>query len=188
MKGRAKIDWQEVRARLERHRGALERALVPGPERIAAVYRDRAAKLARPPAPKGSGGGDRPMLLFALAGARYGIELSRVSEILAHPFCAPAPGAPPQVAGVVQVRGEIRPVWELSRLLGLADLTDAGFVLLLRVGARELGLRVGTVEGIRAVRTDELVPAQPDSAAAKWITPDLVTILDPDKLWEEDLK
>lgn len=180
-------DWETVHARLEYHRGAMERALAPGPDRVAAVFRERAARLAGPPAPQG-GGEEHAFLVVTVGDARCGFELSRVSEILAQPVCTPVPGGPSSLAGVLQVRGEIRPVWDLARLLGLPEVAEGSFVLMLRGGPREFGLRVGPVEGIRLVRRDELTPGRPDSPAAQWMTSDLVTILDPDKLIEEDLK
>lgn len=45
------------------------------------------------------------------AGAeRFAIELTEILEVVRDAECAPAPGAPGQLAGVVNVRGEIRPV------------------------------------------------------------------------------
>jgi purine-binding chemotaxis protein CheW len=189
-----KIDWKGVRARLEANRVAMERALEPGPERVAAVYQQRAARLAQPPEAMRDVSEHRPVLLFLVAGIRYGIELSDIAEVIPQPHCSPVPGGPPQLAGVIQVRGEIRPVWALSRLLELPepDPNDMSYVLLLRSRTREFGVRAGAVEGIRSFTLageDSSMAAQDrdrqGAAAVKCVTADLVTILDPNKLLPE---
>jgi purine-binding chemotaxis protein CheW len=188
MKDRPRIDWREVRLRLERSEAALDKALVADAERVQAVFRQRAERLAGPLAADRVGGEDVSVLVFGMGNERYGIELSRLLEVVPRPLCAPVPGAQPQLAGVLLVRGEIHPVWELSRLLGLPDLRlgDPGSVLLLRREPRPFGLRVERVEGIRALRPEECGPARADARRVKWITPDLLSILDPEELLKED--
>lgn len=154
-------------------------------DRMEAVYRARAARLARP-AEAGRDAEDLPVLIFHLGDRRYGLELSRLVEVIPHPRCTPVPGAPPQLAGVLQVRGEIRPVWELSRLLNLPDAPaeEPFSVLLLRKGSREVGLRVNEVREVRLLRPQACM--EPDSPHIRWITSDSVAILDPDRLLKED--
>lgn len=154
-------------------------------DRMEAVYRARAARLARPLKP-GRDAEDLPVLIFHLGDRRYGLELSRLVEVIPHPRCTPVPGAPPQLAGVLQVRGEIRPVWELSRLLNLPDAPaeEPFSVLLLRKGSREVGLRVNEVREVRLLRPQACM--EPDSPHIRWITSDSVAILDPDRLLKED--
>ena len=188
MKDTPKIDWQAVRLRLERSEAALAKTLSADQERVQAVFRQRAARLAGPLEADHGAAQDISVLVFGMGSDRYGIELPRLLEIVPHPLCAPVPGAPPQLAGVLLVRGEIHPVLELSRLLGLPDLPpdDPGSVLLIRREPRPFGLRVERVEGIRALRPEECGPARPGTRRVKWITPDLLSILDPEELLKED--
>lgn len=137
---------------------------------------------------------DRPevsvrVLVFEMRRDRYGIELASLVEAVPHPRIAPVPGAPPQLAGVIQVRGEINPVWELSRLLGLADLEadDEGWVLLLRRESGKAGLRVGTVVGIRELRPEAERPGE-GSPYVKWVTSDAIAILNTEKLVKEETR
>jgi purine-binding chemotaxis protein CheW len=188
MRDKPRIDWQGVRLRLERSEAALDKALTADAERVRTIFRQRAARLAGPLQADRAAGQDVPVLVFGMGSERYGIELPSLLEIVPRPLCAPVPGAPPQLAGVLLVRGEIHPVWELSRLLGLPDLSpdDPGNVLLLRREPRPFGLRVERVEGIRALKPEECGPARGDTRRVKWITPDLLSILDPAELLKED--
>jgi purine-binding chemotaxis protein CheW len=98
------------------------------------------------------------------------------------------PGAAPSVLGVTAVRGEIRPVIDLSRLLGLpsSGSAEGSHVLLLRVDAREVGLRVDAVEGVdRSMESLAGTPGGPGDAGPevreirlKALTPDLLHVLD----------
>ena len=187
MKERTPIDWNTVHARLEQDRAGIEEALSPGPGKVREAYRRRAARLARPVGRAEADGmpGDA-VLIFLLGVERYGIELRFLKAIIAHPVCCPVPGAPPRVAGVLQVRGDIRPVWELTRILGLPDLPagDPEVVLLVRKGAQEVGLRASRVETIKVLGPGERAGAP--AGDGRRLTPDLVTLLDAEKILNEE--
>jgi purine-binding chemotaxis protein CheW len=59
------------------------------------------------------------LLVFELAGARYALELSCVREVVRAVFITPLPGAPAVVEGIVDVRGEVVPVYDLRLRFGL---------------------------------------------------------------------
>ncbi len=177
MRRHASIDWRSVRALLDAA-AAIENAASPDPERLAAIYRDRAARLAERP----SCGPSADALLFLAVGVgneRYGLEFADIAEVLPRPRIAPVPGAPPAVAGVMQVRGEIRPVLDLARLLDLprAAARDSFAAVFLRRGARRAGLLVDRVEGIREFPAGECRPAG-DAPRTRCVTPDLTEFLD----------
>jgi purine-binding chemotaxis protein CheW len=178
---RTKLDWERARRRLEESRMALEETLAPDAKRIEAAYRERAKRLARPIDPLHH----EPVvsvLVFRAAGGRYGVELSGVSEVLATPRIAHVPGAPAELAGVVQVRGEIRPVWDCSRLLGIPGGSGAGAVLLVSRPSGGAGLLVEEIEGIRELRRADLAPPSQGGTHVKWTTPDFLIVVDPEKL------
>ncbi len=134
MKGdRRRIDWAEVRERLERSRAALEESLSVSPERLEAVYRERAAALAARQTRAAGPTGVR-VLVFALGAERYALNFGDVTEVLPFAALTPVPGGPPELLGVMNVRGDIRSVVDLGRLLTTPERTDAaaGYVLLLR--------------------------------------------------------
>ena len=71
---------------------------------------------------------------FEVAGQMFGIAVTRVQDILTPDAIAPVPGGPPEVQGLINLRGRIVTVIDLRTRLGLA-----------RDGAPENGMCV-TVE------------------------------------------
>ena len=160
---RAGVDWELVRSRLRSSERALTDALAESPERIASAYRRRAIRLANVPREHGPVAATLPVLVFRLAQERYAIDLAEVAEAIPFERCAAAPGSPPHFRGVINLRGEIRAVLDLSRLLALSEngARDSGFVLMLRRQGREIGLKVDSIEELREVRLEELAaPSQ----------------------------
>ncbi|MBI3697473.1 MAG: chemotaxis protein CheW [Acidobacteria bacterium] len=145
------IDWEQARRRLARSERGLEQALVADAQRVKRVWRERAARLARPPAEALSA--VRPFLAFRLREETYALPLEELGEVIPNPACTPVPGAPAALAGVLNLRGQIRPVWDLARLLQLPEGESGDWVLLLR--RPELGLRVGRAEQILHLRPEE---------------------------------
>ncbi|HEY4103092.1 MAG TPA: chemotaxis protein CheW [Polyangiaceae bacterium] len=93
----------------------------------------------------------REFLMFALAGELYGVELTRIKEILSPPPITVVPRAPREVIGVCSVRGLLVSVLDLRRKLRLDErpLTRRARILL---GAAESGEVIGLlVDEVRHV-------------------------------------
>jgi purine-binding chemotaxis protein CheW len=58
------------------------------------------------------------VIVFALGGARFAAELRWVREVITLGFVTPVPRAPAIIAGVVNLRGSITPVFSLDALDG----------------------------------------------------------------------
>ena len=115
------------------------------------VYRRRARQLARQPVE--SSGATLPVLVFGLGRERYGLELSELAEVFAYRGCTAVPAAPSAVLGVINVRGDIRAVVDLRRLLDLPseENSTAGYVVMMRHHERPIGFRVDTIDGVRRI-------------------------------------
>jgi chemotaxis signal transduction protein len=185
MKNRNKpLDWAGAKARLEEIRLSLDRAEKPAPEDLLTVYRERARRLKLPETAPETPESAEQFLVFRLGPDRYAIPASMVREVLRDVRIAPVPGAPPSIAGVIQVRGEIRAVYDLGHQLSTtpAAVDETSAMLLLQAGHRTFGMRVDAVEEIRTVtEKDRKQPGQ--SARVAWVTEDLVSILDSESLW-----
>jgi chemotaxis signal transduction protein len=144
---RQRIDWQPPLTAAESDR-----------ERMEAVWRQRAVRLSRRPIAAGASEDALLVLVVGLGEERYGIELPEVAEVLPPVEITPVPGAPTLLSGVIHVHGEIRPVVDLRRLLGIEAVENDKFprVILLRRQGREMGLKVDSVEKIRGVTSGEL--------------------------------
>lgn len=66
-------------------------------------------------------GAVREFLAFVLAGEVYGVELTRIREILSPPPITEVPRAPSQIIGVCSVRGLLVTVVDLRRRLKLEE-------------------------------------------------------------------
>ncbi len=123
-------------------------------ERMEAVWRERASRLARRPTTGLAAQDASPVIVLGIGEERYGIDVAEVAEILPPVRATPVPGAAAVLAGVINVHGEIRPVIDLRRWLGIAPVEAAAGgelarVVLLRREGREIGLQIDSVEPIR---------------------------------------
>jgi purine-binding chemotaxis protein CheW len=158
------------------------------------VWRERAERLSERPVSAGPAQNAFPVLVLGIAKERYGIDLPDVAEVLPLQRVTPVPGAPAVFAGVINVHGEIRPVIDLRRFLGMEAAKDGqARVILLRKDGRELGLEIDSVEHVRWIGTGELGTAElggGDSEAGgsqhvKGSTKDLLMLLSTEALFRE---
>jgi purine-binding chemotaxis protein CheW len=162
------IDWQRVHQRLQETQLALHRAATANPRRIADAYQQRALQLAQRRKQKPASS-TLPVLGFWVGESRCGLELRVLAEVRPLGPCAPVPGAPPQVLGVVNLRGQFLPVIDLAGLLGLPPgaTGTGGYALFLNKGRCPCGLKVDGVDQIRLLAPGEWV----DPAAAETFLP-----------------
>ena len=108
------------------------------------------------------------ILLFELDGQRYGLPADRVREVVRMVAIAPLPRAPEIVEGVVNVRGEIVPVYDLRARFALpARAPDpAQHLIVLTAGARSIAVRVDVAESLESVPDAEMVPSSVLATAA----------------------
>ena len=101
----------------------------------------------------------REFLMFSLAGELYGVELTRIKEILSPPPITVVPRAPSNVIGV---RGLLVTVLDLRRTLRLEErsLTRRGRILLGEADSGEvIGLLVDEVRHVVRLAATEIEPA-----------------------------
>jgi|SRR5579872_1840418 len=163
-------------------------------QRIEAVWSERARRLAQRPNLSGAAQDAQPVVVLGIGKERYGVDLQDVAEVFPPILPTPVPGAAMVFAGVINVHGEIRPVIDLRRLLGLEAAGKRGDsrVILLRKGGRELGLQIDSVEQIRWIGSHDApaaghsgtVSAQ-GSVHIKGSTKDLLMLLRTESLFGE---
>ena len=183
---RSPIDWDVVRSRLRSSERALEEAMRESPERIDAVYRQRAARLAKGRSDHTSAGERLKVLVFRLGLERYAIEVAEVAEAIPLERCARVPGSLPVFAGVLNLRGELRAVVDLARLLAPSggSNSDAAFVLVLRQRGQSIGFKVDGIEELREIGRGELSSL----AEGKYVTgvaPGMLMLLSVDAVLED---
>jgi purine-binding chemotaxis protein CheW len=95
------------------------------------------------------------VLVCAIGPEEYAVELRLLHGVVAATGLTPVPCTPPFVAGLLNLRGEILPVLDLSAALGLADSTRHE-VLVAQTQRVRVGLLVGEVQGVRRIALDSL--------------------------------
>ena len=184
-----RLDWTLARTRLARVLEAKSSAAeLPSEEERAMVLRRRAELLARPAQTSDQSSAGDMLMVFGIGGERYGLPVSDVVQVIAQAKLTPVPGAPAEIAGVIQVRGEVRAVYDLRALLELEREEAprrAAMVILLHRDGREFGAMVDHVEDIRVDGREARLPPIAGSKCVLWTTRDLVSVLDLNRLWPE---
>jgi purine-binding chemotaxis protein CheW len=172
----------------------LRRAFRPTERAVAASASAQAPAAAEPAAPEVA------LLAFELAGQAYALPLAAVDEVLAAPKALAAlPHTDAAMAGVMAVRDALVPVVSLRTLLGLeteGPLTG-GRIIVARIGASRVGLRVDVLRAIVRTHPDRIdaTPSMLNRGAGEaridaiCRLPDgggLVSILSPDQLFRAE--
>src|SRR5678816_4221005 len=87
------------------------------------------------------------LLLFTIDSTRYAVASADVTEIVRAVAVTPLPGAPRAVAGVIDVRGSLVPVFDLRHRFGLParDVEPEHHFILVRTPTRTAALHVDHV-------------------------------------------
>lgn len=105
---------------------------------------------------------DGQLVIFLLAGQRYGVALERVERVVRMVALAPFPKAPPIVSGVVNFQGRLVPVVNVRRRFRLPERapTPADQMMILRTDRRWIGFVVDAVESVLAAKASEVVESE----------------------------
>ncbi len=125
---------------------------------IQQILRDRAVRLARTEAAEHEA--KTRIIIFALNGERYGLDIDHVVEIFTPETITPVPGAPAAIMGVTNLRGDIVTVIDLINALGLSRSKDqAGRQVILGMNGNVIGgFLVDRILGIWDVVTATIDP------------------------------
>lgn len=141
--------------------------------------------------------GSAKLVCFLLHGQEYAADIANVVETLAVRPVTRVFLTPAWLAGIMNLRGDVVAVLDLSRLLGMSPtvVTDDSRVLLTRHGGRRAGLLVDGLAELRDVPPDRLEPP-PVTLAPEvgellrglitFPAGDVVRVLDLEALFESD--
>ncbi len=96
------------------------------------------------------------------------LEIGQIQEIIRDLHLRQVPFAPPEVSGVINLRGDVTTVIELRRVLGMsAAAAYAGRrTLIVRSQGESLGLIVDRVADITTIDADAILPSPPNVGEA----------------------
>lgn len=134
----------------------------------------------------------RQVVVFGLADELYSVDVQRVQEIIRWREPRTVAGAVPGVRGVINLRGKIIPVCDLSLTIGAPpiDHDDRSKIVVLENAFGVCGFVVDRVEEVStftAEQIDEMPPLASDAdfviGVAK-VNDRLIVVLDPDRLFD----
>ena len=103
----------------------------------------------------------REVLVFILGGEEYAVDILKVQEIRGYDKVTPIPAAPDFLKGIVNLRGTIVPVIDLRVKFGLPSprYDDTTVMIVLRIGARVIGIVVDGVSDTLPLAASDIRPA-----------------------------
>ena len=107
----------------------------------------------------------RELIAFRIGDQEFCVNIMSVREIRGWTPATPMPHAPPYVLGVINLRGAVLPIIDMSMRLGMkpAEPTVRHVIIVAQVGQKAVGLLVDAVSDILTV-TDDNVQPTPDIA------------------------
>ena len=93
---------------------------------------------------------EQQLVAFHLAGETYGVDIAMINEIIRMSEITAIPRTPPEVEGIINLRGKIVPIVDLRRRMGLPPLarTSATRIIVLAFDEHIVGIIVDRVEGV----------------------------------------
>ena len=106
------------------------------------------------------------LVSFRLAEEEYGIEITKVREIILPGEITRLPRAPDDIKGLMNLRNEVIPVVDLRRRFGLPaqEPTNETRIIVVSVRGKTLGMIVDAVNEVLRAPQEQLVP--PPAAVA----------------------
>jgi len=142
------------------------------------------------------GTGSMQLVSFHLADETYGIEITKIREIILMGEITRIPQTPHYVKGLINLRSTVIPVIDLRSRFGLpeTELTGESRIMVLHVGTRTIGIIVDAVSEVLRVTHDEIAPTPPTVAGLEreYLTglvkleDQLLILLDIDKILGEE--
>ena len=106
------------------------------------------------------------LVSFQLAEEEYGIEITKIREIILMGEITQIPQTPHYVKGLINLRSTVIPVIDLRTRFGLSEgeLTDESRIMVLHVGTKTIGIVVDGVSEVLRVTPDQIAPPPPTVA------------------------
>ncbi|WP_370574575.1 chemotaxis protein CheW [Methanomethylovorans sp.] len=139
------------------------------------------------------------LVICQLSNEEFGIEISKVQEIIRIPDITSLPQAPCYIEGIINLRGSIIPVINLALRFNLPreELDERSRIMVVEIDNMVAGIVVDAVTEVMRISTEDIDPA-PEIIASKVseryiqgvgkIDKRLLILLDIDKVFTEEQK
>ncbi len=104
--------------------------------------------------------GSRELIAFRIGDQEFCVNIMSVREIRGWTQATPMPHAPPYVMGVINLRGAVLPIVDMSARLGMkqAEPTARHVIIVAQVKSKVVGLLVEAVSDILTITDDNIQP------------------------------
>lgn len=133
------------------------------------------------------------IVCFKVGKEEYGIDILKVQEILTLPKITTLPKATEFILGVIELRGKILPIIDLSKRFGIetGNVAKATRSIVVNIKDKEVGLAIDSVSHVVKVESNEieLPPAIVKGISGRYIVgiakvdDEFVVILDIDQIF-----
>lgn len=140
--------------------------------------------------------GTLQLVSFRLGDEEYGIEITKIQEIILMGEITRVPQTPVYVKGLINLRSNVIPILDLRLRFGLPEgqTNDETRIMVVNVAGKTIGLIVDAVSEVLRVAQEEIAPPPPTVAGLgrEYLTGlvklegRLLILLDIDKLLDEE--
>lgn len=142
------------------------------------------------------GTGTMQLVSFRLAQEEYGIEITKVQEIILLGEITRVPQTPEYIKGLINLRSSVIPIVDLRLRFGLAQeaASDETRIMVVNVAGKTIGIIVDAVSEVLRISHDQIAPPPPAVAGLgrEYLTGlvrlnnRLLILLDIDKILSQD--
>lgn len=94
--------------------------------------------------------------VFKIGEEEFGVEINRVVEILSTQKVHSIPDLPDFLSGIIAVRGQIIPLLDLRKRLGIMSSSKKELIIVIKYDNEKIGVLVDHVKEIISLRKDEI--------------------------------
>lgn len=112
------------------------------------------------------GSGTLQLVSFRLGQEEYGVEITKVQEIILMGEITKVPQTPEYIKGLINLRSSVIPIVDLRLRFGLPpqDTTDETRIMVVNVRGKTIGIIVDAVSEVLRINKDQIAPPPPTVA------------------------
>ncbi|MCX7425173.1 MAG: chemotaxis protein CheW [Planctomycetia bacterium] len=115
---------------------------------------------------RAEGTGTMQLVSFRLAQEEYGIEITKVQEIILMGEITRVPQTPDYIKGLINLRSSVIPIVDLRLRFGLAqeEASDETRIMVVNVAGKTIGIIVDAVSEVLRISHEQIAPPPPTVA------------------------